>query len=78
MCDNCREASELAKDISEQMQTGERVREFYRRQGEARILERLRHYLEDWQNTADDDETKLMVQTFIQVIQDIEKGVKNR
>ena len=45
MCDNCREATELAKDISEQMQTGERVREFYRRQGESRILERVRHTL---------------------------------
>ena len=41
MCDNCAEARKVADNISEQMKTSERVREFYRRQGECRERERI-------------------------------------
>ena len=47
MCDNCAEARRHAEQISNEMNTGERVREFYRRQGECREQERIIKLLEE-------------------------------
>ena len=46
MCDKCAENRELCEQISERMNTAERVREYYRRQGEKREQERIVALLE--------------------------------
>lgn len=47
MCDNCAEARRTAEQVSNDMNTSERVREFYRRQGECRERERIIKLLEE-------------------------------
>ena len=41
MCDKCADNRELCEQISERINTAERVREYYRRQGEERERERI-------------------------------------
>lgn len=49
MCEKCAGNRDLAEQVKEQMNTAERVREYYRRQGEERERERIIKLLEDEQ-----------------------------
>ena len=48
MCDKCADNRELCKHISKRMNTAERVREYYRRQGEERERERIIKLLKEY------------------------------